>query len=155
MVIMTAEQSATFLPRGRAFSPADLAAMPDDGNRYELIDGTLLVTSAPSWRHQAAVAALWQTLQSSCPPDLRAFVAPLTVTYADDTAVEPDVLVVRRSDLGERFLEGAPVLVVEVLSPSTRRVLIWRSSALARSGQLSGLDRPFPVTIRLAALIDE
>jgi Uma2 family endonuclease len=44
------------------------------------------------------------------------------VVYADDTVVQPDVLVVRRSDLGEHNLEGHPVLAVEVLSPSTRHL---------------------------------
>lgn len=61
-------------------------------------------------------------LKSLCPPELRVFVAPLDVVYADDTVMQPDVLVARRSDLGERNLEGYPVLAVEVLSPSTRHL---------------------------------
>jgi Uma2 family endonuclease len=61
-------------------------------------------------------------LKSLCPSDMRPFIAPLDVVYADDTVVQPDVLVVRRSDLGERNVEGHPVLAVEVLSPSTRHL---------------------------------
>lgn len=44
--------TVTTLPRGRAFTREDLESMPDDGHRYELIDGTLVVTPAPSYRHQ-------------------------------------------------------------------------------------------------------
>jgi Uma2 family endonuclease len=122
MSYVTAESRVEWLPHGRAFTRADLDAMPDDGNRYELIDGALIVTPAPSWRHQSAVVNLTVRLKSICPPDMRVFVAPLDVIYADDTVVQPDVLVVRRSDLGKDTLEGYPVLVVEVLSPSTRHI---------------------------------
>lgn len=122
MVHMTAEPAATFLPHGRPFTRSDLDALPDDGNRYELIDGTLVVTPSPSWLHQGVVGSLFLALSGACPPDLRVFVAPLDVTYAEDTVVQPDVLVVRRSDLGERNLEGDPLLAVEVLSPSTRHL---------------------------------
>ncbi len=41
----------TTLPRGRPLTRADLEAMPEDGHRYELIDGVLVVTPAPSWQH--------------------------------------------------------------------------------------------------------
>jgi Uma2 family endonuclease len=122
MSYVTAESRVEWLPHGRAFTRADFDAMPDDGNRYELIDGALIVTPAPSWRHQSAVVNLTVRLKSICPPDMRVFVAPLDVIYADDTVVQPDVLVVRRSDLGEHNLEGHPVLAVEVLSPSTRHL---------------------------------
>jgi len=122
MVGMTAEPAATFLPHGRPFTRADRDALPDDGNRYELIDGTLIVTPAPSWRHQEAALELAVRLREACPAGLRVFVAPLDVSYADDTVLQPDVLVVRRSDLGERDLEGGPLLAVEVLSPSTRHL---------------------------------
>ncbi|MFP5282085.1 MAG: Uma2 family endonuclease [Actinomycetes bacterium] len=119
---MTAEPAATFLPHGRPFTRADRDALPDDGNRYELIDGTLIVTPSPSWRHQGAAFELAKRLDARCPPELRVFLAPLDVTYAEDTVLQPDVLVVRRSDLGERDLEAGPLLAVEVLSPSTRHL---------------------------------
>lgn len=119
---VTAEPAATFLPQGRPFTRADRDALPDDANRYELIDGTLIVTPAPSWRHQSAVLELAVRLRSACPSDLRVFVAPLDVTYSVDTVLQPDLLVLRRSDLGERDLEGEPLLAVEVLSPSTRHL---------------------------------
>src|SRR5215211_1490735 len=119
MSYVTAESKVEWLPTGRAFTRPDLDPMPDDGNRYDLIDGSLIVTPAPSWRHQSAVLNLAMALKAVCPADMRVFVAPLEVTSADDTVLEPDVLVVRRSDLGEDRLEGDPLLAVEGLSPTT------------------------------------
>ena len=46
--------AVTTLPRSRPLTVADLAQMPEDGHRYELIDGALVVTPAPSWEHQRA-----------------------------------------------------------------------------------------------------
>lgn len=112
----------TTLPRGRAYTRADLDTMPDDGHRYEIVDGTLVVTPAPSPRHQVVVVNLVLALSPACADELRVLTAPLDVALATDTVLQPDVLVARRSDLTERDLPTAPVLAIEVLSPSTRRV---------------------------------
>lgn len=110
------------LPRSRALTREDLEAMPDDGHRYELIDGALVVTPAPNWRHQLVVVALVVALRERCPSDLVVFVAPLDVELAEDTVLQPDVLVARRADLDDHGLPAAPVLAIEVLSPSTRLI---------------------------------
>jgi Uma2 family endonuclease len=115
-------RDVTTLPRGLAFTRADLDALPDDGRRHELIDGALVVTPAPSQRHQTVVVNLIVALKAACPDDLKVLVAPFDVALAPDTVVQPDVLVARRSDLTERDLPTAPVLAVEVLSPSTRNI---------------------------------
>ncbi len=115
-------EAVTTLPWSRALQHADLAGMPDDGHRYELVDGTLIVTPAPSPRHQTAVLALARLLADRCHTDCQVFVAPLDVVLADDTVLQPDVLVARRADLTDRDLPAPPVLAVEVTSPSTRRV---------------------------------
>ncbi len=112
----------TTLPRGRAYTRADLVAIPDDGHRYELVDGSLVVTPSPSLRHQDALLNLAVVLRSRCPGNLRVVVAPFDVALAADTVLQPDLLVARRSDLTDRDLPTAPVLAVEVLSPSTRRI---------------------------------
>ena len=109
------------LPWGRSLTVADLDLMPDDGHRYELIDGVLLVSPAPSTLHQHLVLRLARILEDDCPADLKVFLAPLDVDLAEDTRLQPDVLVARRADLTERGLPAAPVLAVEVASPSTRR----------------------------------
>jgi Uma2 family endonuclease len=112
----------TTLPRGRHLTRAELDALPDDGWRHELVDGALVMTPAPSPRHQLAVFGLASVLGAACPPDLRVLFAPLDVVLAVDTVLQPDVLVARRSDFSERDLPTAPLLAVEVLSPSTRHI---------------------------------
>ena len=104
----------------------EVRALPDDGNRYEVIDGELFVTPAPSWRHGDAVMALaWQLL-----PYLDAHgighlkVAPQDIVYGERTMVEPDLFVVplvggRPPRTWEEA--GRLLLAVEVLSPSTAR----------------------------------
>ena len=109
------------LPHGLPLTRADLDAMPDDGHRYELIDGVLIVSPSPARRHQRAVLELAVLLRDACPDGMEVLVAPFDVALADDTVLIPDVLVARERDLTERDLPAAPVLAVEVLSPSTRR----------------------------------
>jgi Uma2 family endonuclease len=114
--------TVTTLPRGRAITRADLDAMPDDGHRYELIDGTLVVTPAPSYRHQTVVGGLHLLLATACPSELRVLMAPFDVALAQDSILQPDLLVARRSAFTPRDLPGSPLLAVEVLCPSTSRV---------------------------------
>ena len=106
----------------RPFTRADLDAMPDNGYRYELLDGMLLVSAAPVPRHQVVSGNLHLLLRAACPPDLQVLYAPVDVVLADDTVLEPDLLVAPRSQFSDKDLPGAPLLAVEVLSPSTRRV---------------------------------
>ena len=115
-------ETVTTLPRGQAFTRQDLESMPDDGHRYELIDGTLIVTPAPSHGHQTIVVRLLVLLDQACPSDMQVLVAPFDVALADDTVMQPDLLVAQRSAFTARDLPTAPLLAVEVLSPSTRRV---------------------------------
>jgi len=114
--------TVTILPRSRPLRRADLKSVPDDGHRYELIDGALVVTPAPSYRHQRAIGKLFVLLERHCPPEMVVLFAPFDVALADDTVMQPDLLVARRDDLTERDLPTAPALAVEVLSPSTRRI---------------------------------
>ena len=127
--------AVTTLPFSRALTYDDLADLPDDGHRYELVDGVLIVSPSPVTRHQRIVGNLYLVLRASCPADLEVFLAPFDVVLADDTVLIPDLLVARRSDLTERNLPAAPVLAVEVLSPSTRRFdLMVKHSRLEAAG---------------------
>ncbi len=110
------------LPYSRPLTAADLEAMPDDGHRYELVDGTLIVTPAPSLLHQRAVGELYLLLRAGCPDDLEVILAPFDVRLGETTVLQPDLLVARRRDVTDRNLPAPPVLTVEVLSPSTRLV---------------------------------
>jgi Uma2 family endonuclease len=119
----------TLLPQSRPFTRADLDEMPDDGRRYELIDGVLIVTPSPRFKHQDVVGQLYLLLSHQCPRDLKIVLAPFDVALAEDTIMQPDLLVSRRGDLTDRDLPVAPLLAVEVLSPSTRRIDITLKKA--------------------------
>jgi Uma2 family endonuclease len=122
-------------PSGRPFTVADLESIPDDRHRYELLDGTLLVTPAPGWAHQDAASRLWQVLESARPPELRVIGAPFAVQLTDDTELQPDVLVARFTDLTLKNLPTAPVLAVEVRSPNTALIdQTLKKAAYARHG---------------------
>ena len=115
-------ETVTTLPHGGEFTRADLEAMPDDGRRHELIDGTLVVSPAPSHRHQRCSLRLALQLHQACPDDLEVLAAPFDVALAQDTILQPDLLVAHRADFTDKDLPGVPLLAVEILSPSTRQV---------------------------------
>jgi len=110
----------TTIPVEDDFMADDLAELPDDGNRYELVDGLLLVSPAPAERHQRAVMELTVLLHAATPPGLRVYGAPLDVRLSDRVEVQPDLLVALDGPLRDR-LDQLPLLCVEVLSPSTSR----------------------------------
>jgi Uma2 family endonuclease len=108
------------------FTVEDLQRMPDDGRRYELLDGVLLVSPAPGVWHQEAAGTLYRLLYQACPPEFHVVIAPFEWRRGRGTALQPDVLVASRDDLlavgSGGFLGQPPALAVEVLSPSTRRI---------------------------------
>ena len=104
----------------RPFTRADLEDMPDDGRRYEIIDGMLFVSAAPGRFHQRAAFALARLLHAACPSAFEVMIAPFAVGLADDTEMQPDVLVGRREDFTDKDLPAPPVLAVEVLSKWSR-----------------------------------
>jgi Uma2 family endonuclease len=105
----------------------DLRRLPDDGMRHELIDGEHYVTPAPRPKHQRVSGRLYLRLGTYLEehPVGRVYYAPLDVVLTDFDCVEPDLLYVSREreqrHMTEDYLEGAPDLVVEILSPSTKR----------------------------------
>ena len=104
---------------------ADLVrSLPDDGQRYELISGTLVVTPAPRWTHQFVVGALHLRLHEWLGEhhDLTVVFSPADISLGEDEILQPDLFVVRSAP-GEPVREWSDVrelaLVIEVLSPST------------------------------------
>jgi Uma2 family endonuclease len=112
--------------RGRVrFKADDIWDTPDDGKRYEVIDGELFVTPPPVWGHQYASSRLHIYVgQHVYANRLGALVsAPVGVVLDDENGLQPDLVYVsaeRAGIISERGIEGAPDLVVEILSPSTR-----------------------------------
>ena len=132
------------LPFGQPLTRADLDDMPDDdGHRYELIDGVLIVTPAPAPSHQNVLGNLYFLLRTRCPDELKIYFAPLDVVISDDTVMQPDLLVAHGDDFTEKDLPTAPMLAVEVLSPSTRRIdlmLKWSRYEAAGCGSYWVVD---------------
>jgi Uma2 family endonuclease len=103
----------------------DLQDLPDDGKRYELLEGELAVSPAPTRKHQKVA---WRVVTFLDRAEAAGFgvgyAAPFEVYFDEYDAAQPDVLFVRADRLDivrEDRIEGAPDLVVEILSPSTRR----------------------------------
>jgi len=104
----------------------DFLLFPDDGKRHELIDGEHYVTPSPNRKHQAIAwnltTIIGPYLESH--PVGRAFVAPFDVVFSNFDVVEPDLLFIssaRLEVLTTTNVQGAPNLVVEIGSPSTRQ----------------------------------
>jgi Uma2 family endonuclease len=102
-------------------------ALPDDGNRYEWIEGELYVTAAPTLDHQDVLAAIYKRLlpETEGKNRGRLYFAPSEVRLPTGDVVQPDLVYLRREHRHRRHREaiiGVPDLVVEVLSPSTREV---------------------------------
>ena len=114
-------------PRGVKLTYDDFVLFPDDGLRHELIDGEHYVTTAPILKHQKvlsnlhALIAPWLRNQ----PIGEVYFAPVDVVFSEFDVVEPDLLYVSNERAAEVLkkanVQGAPELVVEVGSPTTRR----------------------------------
>jgi Uma2 family endonuclease len=126
MTIHTAPRKMTY---------EDLRALPEDLLRHELIDGEHIVSPAPSVKHQrvafnvALIIANWVRPRGFG----EVFMAPLDVRFSRFDVVEPDVLYVSAANakrLLEWCVDGAPDLVVEVVSPSSRRLDMERKLRL-------------------------
>jgi Uma2 family endonuclease len=113
-------------PQASKLTYEDYVTLPNDGRRYEILDGELAVSPSPRTRHQLVSVKLtlaignWVAAQKAG----TLFVAPCDVILDDTTVVVPDLVFVsqaRESIVTERAIEGAPDLLVEILSDSTAR----------------------------------
>ena len=112
----------TVLPHDHDWTVADLDLLPDDGFRYELVDGVLLVSPAPSIAHQRCQRELGFLLHPLLQADQELFFAPLDFQPTDRRSLQPDVLIMSREDKGDKAATLPLVLAVEVLSPSSRSI---------------------------------
>jgi Uma2 family endonuclease len=141
---------------GKPFTVADLGRMPDDGRRYELLDGVLLVSPRPGNPHQEVAAELLGLLRAACPAGLRALPEP-AVQFSRETEFAPDLVVIRQEQVNAAKCTEPPLLVVEVRSPSTALFdLNLKKAAYERFGVESywvvvpDLDKPEVIGFELA-----
>ena len=146
------------MPRRRDWTWADLQEIPDDGHRYEIIDGSLHVSPSPSRPHQIAASRLVQLLLAASPEDVEV-VETIDVAFGRHS-LEPDVVVLEADaayTTGGPLPPGQTLLVAEVVSPSSRRMdRLVKPSVLAEGGvraywrvELEGPDAPLVVVYAL------
>ena len=102
----------------------DFFALPDDGKRYEVLAGELYVNPPPAFSHQDVAKRLFRQLYEFFEGKGvgEVFFAPLGVVLSQHDVAEPDLIVVDDpSQFSQRGIEGPPLLVVEILSPSNAR----------------------------------
>lgn len=100
----------------------ELHSLPDDGNKYELVRGELFVTPPPAYEHEAIAARLAQALTPYVAAQgLGLVYRPRAVLRFEGSEVEPDLMVRPDAPGADWDRAPVPILVVEILSPSTRR----------------------------------
>jgi Uma2 family endonuclease len=113
--------------RDRRLTYEDFVRIPDDGKRHEIIDGVHYVTPSPNQRHQELVMRLslaLGTFLEDRPDRGRVFLAPFDVVFSFHDVVEPDLVFIAPDQLDiltDQNIQGTPALVIEILSPSTRK----------------------------------
>lgn len=111
----------------RKLTYEDYVLFPEDGQRHEIIDGEHYVSPAPTPRHQIVSIELSSTLHAFVKSQRlgQVLAAPTDVLLSRHDVLQPDILFIsneRASILTEKNIQGAPDLVIEILSPSTRRL---------------------------------
>jgi Uma2 family endonuclease len=115
------------IPEGKiVLTYEDYVLLPNDGKRYEILEGELAVTPASSTKHQSASANLFKLLSKHIDErDLgKLFYAPVDLILDSSTILQPDLLFIfsaHQHIITEKAIEGVPDLVVEILSPTTTR----------------------------------
>lgn len=113
-------------PIRRKLTYEDYLCFPEDGNRHEILDGVHYVTAAPYLRHQSVLVELTSWIAPFVRQRRlgRFYVAPVDVLLGRHDIVQPDLLFISNASMNiltEKNVQGAPDLVVEVLSDSTRK----------------------------------
>ncbi len=118
--------SLSTVPRRRVYTYQDYLALPDDGRRYEIIKGEIYMSPAPNLEHQRVsgnlFGTIWTYLQTH--PVGEVYSAPADVILSDIDVLQPDLIFISKENfdcLTRAHVQGAPDLVVEVLSPGTEK----------------------------------
>lgn len=114
------------MPARAILTYADYEALPNDGRRYEVHDGEIAVTPAPSPRHQQISRNLFRVLDRHVRERAlgEMLYAPVDCILSDVTIVQPDIVFLATTRLGAisgRGIEGAPTLAIEIVSRQSRQ----------------------------------
>ena len=113
---------------GQPFTTDELDRMPDDGRRYEVLDGALVVGLRPGAIHQAVATRLADLLRGACPDGMVVSSGP-AVRLSRTTGFAPDITVARREQAGGGTLTGPPLLAAEVRTPGAAVIDLDRRKA--------------------------
>lgn len=114
---------------GVPLTVADLDRTPSDGRRYELLDGTLVMSPRPVIAHQWVATRLAAVLVMACPEDLGVIAEP-ALQVSPTTEFAPDIVVARADQAQGAKFTTPPLLVVEIRSPSTALIDLNRKKAV-------------------------
>lgn len=119
--MVSAQQADSFLPHPEKWTVDDLLALPEDqGNRIELVDGLVVVSPAPTSKHQRVLQRLQFALEGATPSDYE-FLPGVNVVLNNERLLIPDLVVVTEPGVDAVYYKGSDVLLaVEIHSPSTR-----------------------------------
>jgi Uma2 family endonuclease len=140
---------------GRDLDLGDLYATPDDGNKYEILDGALVMTPPPSTLHQNASAELHVALHAAArTAGLKVLAAPVAWRIGPGQVPEPDLVVAAPEHITQRAVEGPPALVVEIVSPSGRGRDLFEKRRIYAAGRAAWYwildpDEPTLTVLRL------
>lgn len=133
---MTAALSGDYPPPG-GWTTEDLDAMPEDGHRRELLDGTLIMSPSPSGAHQIIAGLLMATLREGC-PDTFEVTQGVEIRFSRQRSFIPDVLAVTEAAAARRTSKYEPhevVLAVEVVSPGSQSMdRVMKPALYAQAG---------------------
>jgi Uma2 family endonuclease len=140
----------------RGVLPDLLEFMDRRGIRYEVLDGCVVVTPPATFDHEDVAGAIFAQLWAAAPAELAVLGSSFGFWYAEPSYVMPDITVARRADCDPDGTRVAPLLVVEVLSPTTRRRdLLGKRSIYAEAGVRSyWLVEPSEPSLTVLALED-
>jgi Uma2 family endonuclease len=118
------ERAASYITQKKKYTYQDYFDLPDDGKRYELINGELVMTPAPNTIHQTVTNNLEDSLRSFLRKNKtgKMFHAPYDVVLSKKNVVQPDILYIsneRSGIINENNVVGTPDLIIEILSPGT------------------------------------
>jgi len=118
------EAIATYRVPKKIYSYQDYLELPDDRNRYEIIEGELIMSPAPFTIHQEIIGTIYFEIRKFIQTEKtgKVFLAPTDVILSGFNIVQPDILFISRENfqiITEKNINGVPDLIIEITSPAT------------------------------------